>query len=186
MARPRVRERVLRAAAALWRERGPSALTTRAVAEAAGVTEASLYNNVGDKQGLLQALRDEALPEHGHLQQLLTATTEPLPRWLEQVFLTAADYFRAVMPLAAQSLSGPGVDVPGATSPHVQLTARLAGLPRPPADPEALALLLLGAAMHTATTSLALGRSALGVPEVEVARRVVAGLGLAAETNRHN
>lgn len=49
-------ERVLEVAAALLRQDGPDALTTRRVCEGAGITAPTLYHHFGDKDGLLRAL----------------------------------------------------------------------------------------------------------------------------------
>jgi len=48
--------RILQAAADLLREQGPAAISTRAVAAAAGVQTPTLYRLFGDKDGLLDAL----------------------------------------------------------------------------------------------------------------------------------
>ncbi|GAA2557935.1 TetR/AcrR family transcriptional regulator [Winogradskya consettensis] len=48
--------RILQAAADLLREQGPAAISTRAVAIAAGVQTPTLYRLFGDKDGLLDAL----------------------------------------------------------------------------------------------------------------------------------
>ncbi len=176
MARPRVRPRLLEAAVALWREQGPSALTTRAVAEKAGVTEASVFNNFADKGGLLRALIQEGLPEFPRLVALLEQPTTSLPSWLEQVFLAAIDYFTLVLPLAAQAFGRPGQAQGAHGEVHARLSQALAALPSPPDDPDTIALLLLGAAMHSATTRLTLGHSILGVADDEVARRVIKSL----------
>lgn len=176
MARPRVRARLLAAAAELWRSQGMAALTTRAVAAAAGVTEASVFNNFGDKAGLLRALVQEALPEFARLDALLNSPTTPHAPWLEQVFCAGVDYFRAVLPLAAQAFGNPGQPDDSHSAVHTRLSQALATLQPPPADPAATALLLLGAAMHSATTQLAMGRSVLSEDPAELARRVVAGL----------
>lgn len=48
--------RILDAAAALFAERGYQATTTRAVAEAAGVNEVTLFRGYGNKQGVLAAV----------------------------------------------------------------------------------------------------------------------------------
>ncbi|MEU3369193.1 helix-turn-helix domain-containing protein [Streptomyces sp. NPDC006660] len=51
-----VRYRVLRVAAELLEERGSEAVSTRAVATAAGITAPALYRMFGDKDGLLDEL----------------------------------------------------------------------------------------------------------------------------------
>src|ERR1051325_6719234 len=48
--------RILQAAADLLQEQGPAAISTRAVATAAGVQTPTLYRLFGDKDGLLDAL----------------------------------------------------------------------------------------------------------------------------------
>lgn len=54
-------ERIVAAAATLLRERGAEALTTRAVAEAAGVQPPAIYRLFGDKHGLIKAVADTVL-----------------------------------------------------------------------------------------------------------------------------
>lgn len=57
------RTTIVEAAARLLHEQGPSAVTTRAVAEAAGVQAPALYRLFGDKDGLLQAVAEHVLAE---------------------------------------------------------------------------------------------------------------------------
>lgn len=57
------RTTIIEAAARLLHEQGPSAVTTRAVAEAAGVQAPALYRLFGDKDGLLQAVAEHVLAE---------------------------------------------------------------------------------------------------------------------------
>ncbi|WP_218568979.1 hypothetical protein, partial [Pseudomonas sp. 2FE] len=69
---------------------------------------------------------------------------------------------------------------------HHTLSQRLAELQRlghipPLADPEASALLLLGAAMHTSLSELAQGDRAVAAGERELARRLGESLGLLAK-----
>jgi AcrR family transcriptional regulator len=52
---------LLKAATALLREFGPAAVTTRAVAAAAGVTAPTIYRFFGDKDGLLNAIAEHVL-----------------------------------------------------------------------------------------------------------------------------
>jgi AcrR family transcriptional regulator len=52
----KVRARIIRAAADLMREGGPSAVTTRSVAEHAGVQPPTIYRLLTDKEGLLDAV----------------------------------------------------------------------------------------------------------------------------------
>jgi len=194
MARPRVREKVLTAAHELWQTAGAAALTTRAVAKQAGVTEASVFNNFGNKAGLIRAMIHEATPEYqALLAQLKTEPGANLCAWLGSLFLTGRTFFRAVLPL-----TGPLLALPPASnkrrasklnngdfySGHRPLVHRLHELRqggRFPAqfDAESTALLLMGAAMHTALTELTLGDTALEeTDEKALAARVVAALGI--------
>lgn len=60
-ARRDVRERIVEAAAALLRDHGADAVTTRAVAEHAGVQAPTIYRLFGDKDGLLDAVAEHAM-----------------------------------------------------------------------------------------------------------------------------
>src|SRR3984957_3946172 len=52
------RSRIVDVAARLLREEGPAAVTTRGVAEAAGVQAPMIYRLFGDKDGLLEAVAE--------------------------------------------------------------------------------------------------------------------------------
>jgi AcrR family transcriptional regulator len=52
------RARIIDAAARLLQEQGPAAVTTRGVAEAAGVQAPAIYRLFGDKDGLLEAVAE--------------------------------------------------------------------------------------------------------------------------------
>ena len=65
------RERILAAALDLLNTSGRDALTTRAVAEAAGVQPPVIYRHFRDKEGML-----EALAEHGFCALSCPETTE--------------------------------------------------------------------------------------------------------------
>ena len=55
------RTRIVEAAARLLRESGPAAVTTRRVAEAAGLQAPAIYRLFGDKDGLLEAVAEHVL-----------------------------------------------------------------------------------------------------------------------------
>ncbi len=55
------RSRIVDVAARLLREQGPAAVTTRGVAEAAGVQAPTLYRLFGDKDGLLDAVAEHVM-----------------------------------------------------------------------------------------------------------------------------
>ena len=56
-----VRERIVETAAALLQQHGPTAVTTRAVADAAGVQPPTIYRLFGDKDGLLEAVAEHVI-----------------------------------------------------------------------------------------------------------------------------
>jgi AcrR family transcriptional regulator len=58
--RDAVRRRLVEVAAGLLREHGPDAVTTRAVAAAAGAQPPTIYRLFGDKDGLLDAVAERA------------------------------------------------------------------------------------------------------------------------------
>ena len=172
MGRPRVREKILLAAAELLKQKGVTGLTTRGIAQKAGVTEASVFNNFRDKAGLLQALLKEQIPEFTLFSEALAEPAEPdLAAWLGRVFVAAHNYFRIVLPLAGPQLSS-GRPARAAQSResymgHSALKIRLLelqelGLIECAVDASAIALLLMGAAMHSALTTATLGDDALG------------------------
>lgn len=59
--RDSTRERIIDVAAALLRERGQAAVTTRGVAERAGVQAPTIYRLFGDKEGLLDAVAEHVM-----------------------------------------------------------------------------------------------------------------------------
>jgi AcrR family transcriptional regulator len=175
MGRPRVRNKILLAASELLKEQGITGLTTRGVAKHAGVTEASVFNNFQDKAGLIQALLREQMSEYTRFSEALAEAVEPdLPTWLARVFRAARSFFRVVLPLAAPQLSR-GPQPGSAQSPenymgHSALTEKFQelqehGVISPTADVAAGALLLMGAAMHSALTAETLGGDVLGGDE---------------------
>ncbi|WP_406089135.1 TetR/AcrR family transcriptional regulator [Streptomyces sp. NBC_01013] len=73
--REQPRQRVIEAAADLLAREGRDAVTTRAVAVAAGLQPPAIYRLFGDKDGLL-----EAVAEHGFTQFLAAKHVDPEPR----------------------------------------------------------------------------------------------------------
>lgn len=59
--REALRARITREAAALLADGGPAAVTTRGVAEAAGVQAPTIYRLFGDKDGLLEAVAEHTM-----------------------------------------------------------------------------------------------------------------------------
>lgn len=58
------RSRLVETAAELLRDHGPAALTTRRVAEAAGVQAPAIYRLFGDKDGMLDAVAEHVMLTH--------------------------------------------------------------------------------------------------------------------------
>ncbi|MEG3627976.1 TetR/AcrR family transcriptional regulator [Streptomyces poriticola] len=73
--REQARQRVVEAAVDLLTRGGRDAVTTRAVAEAAGLQAPAIYRLFGDKDGLL-----DAVAEHGFAAFLATKHVDPDPR----------------------------------------------------------------------------------------------------------
>lgn len=72
-------EKMLRAAAELLRTGGVNALSTRAVAAAAGVQPPTIYRQFGDKDGLLDAVAHFAVKSYLHTKRrMLNASGDPV------------------------------------------------------------------------------------------------------------
>jgi AcrR family transcriptional regulator len=147
------REAILEATLALLRERGVARLTTRDVAERAGVSEASVYYHYTDKAGLLRAVFEaglERLQEAALGGGLLTFGRE-LERFLEQALpvLTAAQSDADLRDALAAHM------VANDLGPHrgIQTLGRYladgqrAGSVRADLDPEAAAQLFVGSCL---------------------------------------
>jgi AcrR family transcriptional regulator len=72
---PSNRQRIIDAAIDLLEREGRDAVTTRAVASAAGVQAPTIYRLFGDKDGLLAAIAD-----HGYTAFVAAKSGEPVPR----------------------------------------------------------------------------------------------------------
>lgn len=170
MARPRLRTQILSAAKSLVQSQGSFAFTMRAVADAAGVTEASVFNNFGDKAGLVQALIRESMPQYQTLIQVIEEPeVQSLEVWFKELLAAAIAYFEMVLPLSSQNM-GAGTKTQaspraeGFYSPRRRLEQQLESLEQRgsvllPGGADAAALMIMGAAMHSATTRLSLGQS---------------------------
>ncbi len=170
------REAIREATLALLRERGVARLTTRDVAERAGVSEASVYYHYTDKAGLLRAVFEAGLER---LQSAtvngdgtLLAFGQELERFLEQALpvMTAAQSDAELRDsLAAHMVAndlGPhrGVQTLGA---HLAAGQR-AGTVRKDLDPQAAAMLFVSSCLLRVAQRQFVGRAdAPPVPSLE-------------------
>jgi AcrR family transcriptional regulator len=67
------RARIVDAAMRLLRERGPAAVTTRGVAEAAGIQAPTIYRLFGDKDGLLDAVAEHVMATYVQAKAAIVA-----------------------------------------------------------------------------------------------------------------
>src|ERR1700679_2551446 len=72
------RSRIVDVAARLLREEGPAAVTTRGVAEAAGVQAPMIYRLFGDKDGLLEAVAAYVSAKAEGVKAASAADSDPL------------------------------------------------------------------------------------------------------------
>ncbi|WP_436531439.1 TetR/AcrR family transcriptional regulator [Actinoplanes sp. HUAS TT8] len=88
------RAAIVDAAASLLRESGPAAVTTRGVAERAGVQAPTIYRLFGDKDGLLEAVAEHVMAafvaaKAGEVEAATAADVDPLDdlraSWLRQI-----------------------------------------------------------------------------------------------------
>lgn len=181
------REAILAATLALLRERGIARLTTREVALRAGVAEASVYYHYRDRAGLLRAVFEEglrplqALNERGiegpDQLDVMTRLARALERFLDQALpvLTAAQSDTELRDELAEYMTandlGPhrGVRALGTYLRAEQQAGRIA----PHIDPDAAALMLIGACFMRAYQRQMLGPHTRTLPSLE---RVVATL----------
>lgn len=77
-AKTRTRQQILDVAAGILEREGTHAVSTRAVAAAAGIRAASLYQFFGDKEGLLAALAIHAFDSYLAEKHTLTHTDDPV------------------------------------------------------------------------------------------------------------
>ena len=115
-----IKTRIVSAARTLYLERGPDAVTMRAVAERVGVTATALYRHFPDKEAILREVVGEGARLLGsHLFRALEASTP-----LERLRATAFAYldFALAQPQAYRALFEPADD--GEASPvHAQRDA---------------------------------------------------------------
>jgi AcrR family transcriptional regulator len=76
--RRETRDNLVEVAARLLREQGPAAVTTRAVAEAAGVQAPTIYRLFGDKDGLLDAVAEHVLAVYAADKAVAADSGDPI------------------------------------------------------------------------------------------------------------
>jgi AcrR family transcriptional regulator len=153
------RERILDAAAAVMRERGLANTTTKAIAAAAGYSEALLYKHFADKQDLFLSVLRERVPQahldspgDGELADRLTGIVEQLMGFFAQTFPIAASVFGSPELLAEhrKAITARGHGPAGPVS-RVQAyldAEQQAGRISAASDTTSAARLLVGAAFH--------------------------------------
>src|SRR5262245_12611567 len=148
-------DEVLRIARKIFREQGHTA-TTREIAQAAGISEAVLYQRFGSKEQLFfAALR----PRGPHLEQLLGPEDPPedAPTYLRTVVVRLGELFAEVVPLVLRVMMHPSFDP--------------ASLAR--AQPGGPAVLLEGLAERLASLAR---RGELALPSAAVTARLLVSL----------
>lgn len=76
--RHETRANLVQVTAQLLREQGPTAVTTRAVAQAAGVQPPTIYRLFGDKDGLLDAVAEDVFAAYVARKTLVEDSGDPL------------------------------------------------------------------------------------------------------------
>jgi AcrR family transcriptional regulator len=184
------RERLLHAARRLATERGAARLTTRAMAEAAGVSEATLFKHFPTKDDLLLAVVREHLPAFQAATSVEQAGTGTIQERLELIARAALAHYAAMIPLSSLVLADTGLlerqrpfweGTPGPRGPYEHVAAYLRAEQRlgriaPDRDPLILAVLLLGPCFQWAYLKLLLGAPPLPVDEGYYIQQVVAAL----------
>jgi len=161
------REEIVAAAAKVMREQGYAHATTKAIAQAAGYSEALLYKHFKDKTEIFTSVLTERLPALGTtLDELLkTAADAPLAANLARLARIALSFYLESFPIAVSLFSSRellathrervmsrerGPDVPLVrVAEYLKEEARL-GRIREDADLDASASMLLGACFQYA------------------------------------
>lgn len=165
------RDRILDAAAEVMTERGIAATTTRAIAAAAGCSEALLYKYFDDKQQIFLAVLIERMPA---VESQPTAAASTAREGLVDLVEGMIGFFVQSFPMAVSIFGSPGLlaehrdavrkrgfGPEGAIGIAVAQLERLRadGRIRDDADLEAASSMLVGFAFHQAFLALFDGRA---------------------------
>jgi AcrR family transcriptional regulator len=184
------RDRLLDATRQLAAEWGAAKLTTKTVAQAAGVSEATLFKHFPTKDDLLLAVVREHVPAFHAATAVEQAGTGPLHERLEQIARAALAHYAALIPLSSLVLADAHLlarqrpfwdGLPGPRGPYENVAAYLRAEQRlgrvsPDRDPLALASLLLGPCFQWAYLTALLGAPPLPMDEDHFVRQLVANL----------
>ena len=175
------REAILDATLALLHERGVARLTTRAVAERAGVSDASVYYHYVNKAGLLRAVFEAGVAPlrtlslaglgEGEPRDVMTALAEAIERFLDltlPVIMAAQSDTELRESLAAylqEEDLGPhrGVQALGRFISEQQQAGRM----RDGIDPAGAAVLLVGACFLRSSQRQIMGKGTRSLPSLE-------------------
>ncbi|MET9030846.1 TetR/AcrR family transcriptional regulator [Nocardia sp. NPDC004168] len=182
------REQILRATADIIRREGLTALTTKKVAIEAGCAEGTIFNQFGDKGGLLAAVLASALPETQSLYESVNEVRQlDLGAALTIVILKLLDFYRASYPLVASALAErtlfdryAAAHREKGTGPHQSWTVvrglmqayAARGALRHDVDIDMLALQVVGACQNAVWIELVNGPEVVGLSGQEFAERL--------------
>jgi AcrR family transcriptional regulator len=187
------RDRILDGAAQVIRERGVANATTKQIARAAQFSEATLYKVFDDKIDLFLAVLNERLPSFSPVQEGATARVgrNTVQRNLQTYAAEALLFYAEVFPIGASLFSDPDLLAryrealaARGTGPHTVSDAmaeylraeQREGRIAPEADPEAMAMLLIGACYHRAFLLTFAGQTLTRAMARRYAAKLVAAL----------
>lgn len=98
------RSRIIAAAKAIYEQNGTRGTTTREVAERAGVNEATVFRHFGNKQALLQAMREGACPV-AVFESVLASLSGDLPADLRTIATSLVERMHAQRAMLCISLA---------------------------------------------------------------------------------
>ncbi|MEG3632812.1 TetR/AcrR family transcriptional regulator [Micromonospora palythoicola] len=157
------RERILDAAEQILRTRGVALATTKEIAQAAKVSEPTLYKYFEDKERLLLAVLKERLPGparipvqpgvgdvEDNLTELAHAALDFYQQSIPMLGALLADPKRMAAHRIAMNRHGGGPDKAATIFASYLRAEQAIDRISPGADPDAVAALLIGACFHTA------------------------------------